>query len=519
VPGRVAGRASTRIEEEPARRGPEAAQADLIALQRQVGNRAVARLLARDAAPAQAVPGAPPAPANPAVAAVEAEAAETVRRCQAALVTMSRSKDPTERDTAELFLGTTPRLHFTTMTLRSDSEAIRAKRLEAPGSMAYFFQGPTQSPWDGTATIPPKTIRFEPNTNGTIDGDTIVVRGRRQSGAWQSEDDLIGTFEHESSHILVASYGEHPDTSGHSDSFDRYKDEFRAYFVQTRGHYSAQPPDERWKSIRKHLVGTDATHGGYEDLRKRYWSDPAFQAQVDAHHAPDGFNVHNSVRLDALFRLLGAADVATRMDEVILAVLALEPSERAEANASGLIQRLANAVGTDEGARIRRALSTPGAGDYPAQIAAVQHEPKVAAFLRAVALNRDDEIKTTHAALSATERARLAFDAAVWVYVDHHVPSPRTRACVYAMVVTGVTTQFDAMANVLEQCFVAYIGSRPNDTAGPPADLLASLRRLGFTARLVLFRSVPDARAQFVDPLPDSIKRPVLAILRGDRDP
>ena len=190
------------------------------------------------------------------------------------------------------------------------------------------------------------------------------------------------------------------------------------------------------------------------------------------------------------------------MDEVVLAVLALEPAERGEANASGLIQRLARAVGADDGERIRRALTEPAAGDYPAQIA-VQHDPKAAAFLRAVALNRDDEIKATHAALSPPERGKLAFDAAVWVYVDHHVPTPRLRACVYAMVVTGVTAQFDAMANVLEQRLpgVHRDTARAPRQARPPTSSL-SLRRLGFMARLVLFPCCPTPRRAVRRPAP-----------------
>src|SRR5262249_61397506 len=74
--------------------------------------------------------------------------------------------------------------------------------------------------------------REGPTPVGTIDGNTLLVRGRSSTGTWQSEDDMIGTFVHEASHVLVKDYGEPPGTATDAGSFDRYKDEFRAYFVE-----------------------------------------------------------------------------------------------------------------------------------------------------------------------------------------------------------------------------------------------------------------------------------------------
>jgi len=40
-----------------------------------------------------------------------------------------------------------------------------------------------------------------------------------------------------------------------------------------------------------------------------------------------------------------------------------------------------------------------------------------------------------------------------------------------------------------------------------------------FETRLGFYRLTEDAKAQFVEVLPDPIERPLIAILRGDRDP
>ena len=51
-------------------------------------------------------------------------------------------------------------------------------------------------------------------------------------------EDVIGTLVHETSHIIVADYGEHPKTSTDAGSFDRYKDEFRAYFIEPHSTFT-----------------------------------------------------------------------------------------------------------------------------------------------------------------------------------------------------------------------------------------------------------------------------------------
>ncbi|MET0966575.1 MAG: hypothetical protein ABWZ02_09275, partial [Nakamurella sp.] len=53
----------------------------------------------------------------------------------------------------------------------------------------------------------------------------------------------------------------------------------------------------------------------------------------------------------------------------------------------------------------------------------------------------------------------------------------------------------------------------------PSARMLGAIRAMTFETRLGFYRLSADARAQFVEVLPDLIERPIIAILRGDRDP
>jgi hypothetical protein len=55
-------------------------------------------------------------------------------------------------------------------------------------------------------------------------------------------------------------------------------------------------------------------------------------------------------------------------------------------------------------------------------------------------------------------------------------------------------------------------------TAPAPATL-AAVRAMTLDARLGFYRLTEDARVQYVEALPAPIARPLIAILRGERDP
>lgn len=470
-----------------------------------------------------------PAPTvSPAVQAVQAEAAQGLGRLRLTVPALLASKDETERNTGGLFSGSTPRVAYTTMTVRTDSEQIRVALGHPPKVSVFFFVGPTQAPWDGTAHVPPGTIEHGEHTMGTIDRQVsppqIIVRVKGPDGAWQSQDDLKKTFVHESSHILVTSYGELPQTGTDAASFDRYQDEFRAYWVS---EFANQPEADRWKAIRKHIVGEDATEGTYPSLRDRYWAknatgnwaNAAFRAQIDGYHRPVGFNLSNSPRLDHLFTTLGQAKAdPAKTDAAILAILQLSAAERAEANAASLIVNLVKQLPDGPALRVREALSTPTNLDYSTRIAAVS-SPGVTAFLTACALNGEGAIKAAYAALTGAEKGSIALDAAVAVFLDHHLPNVLQRAAVYAMVASRAIGQYDVMYNFLRECLDALNEAISTPPAAPPPRMMELLKQLTLNSRLALYALNKGAMTVFVDPLPEPVRVPVIAILRGDREP
>jgi hypothetical protein len=496
-----------------------------------VGGRAAWGTIQRQeatAAPTQSA--APPAPAVPAtVQAAQAEAAEGMRRLAVTVQELLRSTDTTERNTGALFTGASPRIAYTTMTLRTDSDQIRVALGRPAATSAFYFVGPTQQPWAGGPTIPAGTEESGPTTLGTIDlaphPPKILVRVKYPGTGWRDQHDLKQVFVHESSHILEASYNELPQTTTNAASFDRYRDEFRAYWV---ADFANVPANDRWKQIRRQLVGTHAAPpvNGYPDLQNRYWgtnaagsgSDPAFRAQVDGYHQPVGFNLTNSPRLDAVFRALDAAATdPTKTDAAVLAILQLTATERGEARSAGVITRLEARLPDGPALRVRDALSAPTNPAYGSGIAAVS-TPHVTAFLSACALNEEAGIKAAYAALSGAEKSSIAMDAAVDVFLDHHLPNVKQRASVYAMVVSMSVGQYDVMNDFLLACLDTLNSSIETTPTGTPPHLMALLRRLSLNSRLSLYVFNKGASAVFIDPLPAAVLTPMIPLLRGDRD-
>ena len=111
-------------------------------------------------------------------------------------------------------------------------------------------------------------------------------------------------------------------------------------------------------------------------------------------------------------------------------------------------------------------------------------------------------------------------NAAAMVFADRHVANVRTRACVVGMVNTRTVGQFDAVD--------AFIGACLDELAhellgtpgsGPSPAVLTAVRAMTFEARLGFYRLSEDARVRYVEVLPAPIQRPLIAILRGEREP
>lgn len=497
------------------------------------GNRAVARaILARHgdhdgdhdhdhgSAPEAGGTATTSPPATVTQADQEAKAAETWQLLARVHRAMLASPDAAARNTGQMI--DTPqatdrrrRFQMMPMTLRSDSDELVTRRRENARESAYYFYGSAQD----------NEHRHGPRTIGTVTGgDTVLIRGHSPgSGALRGQDDLIATLVHEVSHQLVAGYGEHADTLRDSASFDRYRDEFRAYWVEPRGmgdfgHLT--DPDARADAIRTQLVGTSATEGGYPDLRAQYWREPhdtnRFRQQVDGHRRPDGFNLANSPRLDRLVTLMrDHVEGRGGVEDVIWQLAVIPAAERAEAAGATLIDGLVRRMSPESATRVRRALTDPASVNYGREINP-RESPRITAVLDAVAAGEADQIKAAYQRCEAAERADMQFNAHLLVWVDHAVPDPLRRAALAAMFSGLSALMFDAARDFMAACEAAAADRALTE---PPEPMRAALRRMTFTARLGFFRFGEEAVRLKVDTLPGPVRAYARGVLRGERDP
>jgi hypothetical protein len=495
--------------------------ARVLALQRSAGNRAVAGMLTRhgdhgdhDHAPEA---GGGPATGTPPVltpAVQEAEALATWGLLRSVHQQMLNHTDVRIRNTGQMLDPPAERpqggrMSVKPMTLRSDSARLVADRGGNPAQDAYYFYGSRQD----------NEHRHGPRTIGTIEGEsTVLVRGKLAGGTWQTHENIMGTLVHEGSHILVKDYGEHPATAGDAGSFDRYRDEFRAYFVEPHGGFDhIADPDAKAAAIKTHLVGTNATTGGYPHLRAAYWAGPAatnpFRRQVDAHTRPDGFNLANSPRLDRLVQLLrdqrgGRATV----EDSVFQIMVLEPAERQEAAGATLVATLLGRLPAAEAQRIRRALTSPAAVAYGRELNP-NESPRVTAFLDAVTAKAPDQIVDAYRNCPAADRGTLAHNAGLLAWIGRVLPNELlTRTCAICMVAGGSFVYFERVRAFAQAC-----GAAAGATETPEA-LRTALRGLSLEVRLAYYRFCEDAYRAHVEPLADPVKRDVRAILRGERD-
>ncbi|MGH2947253.1 MAG: hypothetical protein ACRDPC_13540, partial [Solirubrobacteraceae bacterium] len=503
---------------EAERPAPAAPLDRVLAMQRSAGNRAVASILSRHGdhgthAPEQAAGGTGTAPALT-QAGQEAEALATWALLRTVHRQMLASTDTRIRNTGQMLNPPGARsegrpMSVKPMTLRSDSAQLVADRGDNVAETAYYFYGSTQD----------NEHQHGPNTIGTIEGDsTVLVRGKLSGGTWQSHDDLMGTLVHECSHIIVKDYGEHPETATDAGSFDRYKDEFRAYFVEPHGGFAGLTGAARAAAIKTHLVGTNATTGGYPDLRAAYWAGTAatntFRQQVDAHTTPDGFNLSNSPYLHRLVTLLreqrtGGATV----EDSIFQITILAPAERSEAAGATLIATLLSNLPAADARRIRQALTSPASVGYGRELNP-SGSARITAFLEAVTTRAPDQIVEAYRLVPGTERHDLQFNAHLLSWLGRVLPSERLlRTCVIGMVTGRSFVYFDRVRAFAQACTAAA------GAAEMPEALRTALRGLSLEVRMGYYRFSEDDYRERVVPLQEPVRREVTAILRGDREP
>jgi hypothetical protein len=436
--------------------------AELLRLQRLIGNRAVGRVLSRREAEATAAP----APDWSTQAKAEATAKETRKRLRGDLIRhMQAHSSLIVRNTAELFTGTPSLLTLDATTKRSDSATVISKGPSWADPTLYdaFFRGVTMD----------NVHYHQKGMIGTLSGSVMYLRGHDSTGNPMSLDEMADTVVHEVSHYFVKQYGELPDTKDAA-SFDRYADEFRAYWVESNGIGAGLSDADRAKAIRKHLVGVASDPAsGYPELHKAYFKEGEneFKTKVDALTGPIGFNVTNSLRLHRLWQLLNRKrpDDET-IGDILLMVSALTVGERREAKASSLIARLIGRLPREDAERVRRALDK-------------MVSPKYEKFLAAVVGGKAEDIKAAYADLPAADRGAIAMNAGFLANIGRLVTDAGARARLYAMTTTGDTRQYDAMARFLDAVQVAKL----NPGSDLPEELDAAIAGLNERARWALF--------------------------------
>ncbi len=508
----------------PATATPEAGARDpgaVLVLQGSAGNASVARLLSREpedgaqpagrgepdaarTAGAQPAATGTPAPAwsTPTQAQATAQATLTLLTTKL-LPFMSAHADPIVRNTAELFTGATPMLTMSPITKRSDSAAQLAKPTTPTWAVAAthdaFFTGVTMD----NVTFSQKDMI------GTLKGTVMLIRGHDDSGTPLALDEIAGTVTHECSHFFVKRYNELPQTTNAS-SFDRYADEFRAYWVE-HGDYEHLPPKEKAEKIRRHLVGTKGDpSSGYANFRGPYYApEPppnVFKQKVDALAAPIGFNLTNSIRLDRVFTLFQNQQAGTAtVNEIILAIDALPPSERKEAAGASLIATAIGGLAADDATRVRAALNAPTVAEYTERLNPAK-SPAISAFLASIVSGKADDIKAAYGALPRNDRGTLAQNAAFLVYVKGHQMATSGQACTFAVTETGDPDQYNRMAEFLAELSRAKLEADAGTLAAVPPYVTAAMRKLQERARWALFAFGRDgAMKDYVDVLPKKI--------------
>ena len=178
-----------------------------------------------------------------------------------------------------------------------------------------------RSSWPTAATTPPRpptTSTARTRTTSTSSGPARSARSRatgRSSSAARTQrrvartSDIMGTLVHESQPHHRRRLRRAPgDGKTDAASFDRYRDEFRAYFVEPNGPFTALARRRARLAIRNHMCGASAGAGTYADLRQRVLGAAAGHQPVPRPgprpHRPDGFNLDNSPYLDRLVHLL-----------------------------------------------------------------------------------------------------------------------------------------------------------------------------------------------------------------------
>lgn len=165
-------------------------------------------------------------------------------------------------------------------------------------------------------------LAIQLNASGFRSGSAIFTKRA------QTIQQVRSTLIHETNHALA------PDSIGKATytSFERYKGEFQAYWVDPAFSGEADL-DKRAASIKAHILA------GYPQLKASYDTDEGFKQKVDAHTRPSG-NLINSARWAAIEQAVEANPVDAKL--ILANIAAMSDEERAFVKADPNFMALLN---------------------------------------------------------------------------------------------------------------------------------------------------------------------------------
>jgi hypothetical protein len=213
------------------------------------------------AAQTQAAPSATVATAFAGEVRVDASGSDVANRALAAMATGTAIEQNTR---ARIVAGVHKIAYLQDLAVHPDNLDICRRSGVDPSQFTAKI-----NPWNG------QTMLVQNNAAGFATGNNIVGSRTASLSFWRTT-----LLCHEVSHII------HSDGDTAADSFDRYKGEFRAYWVA--GFHTVADLADRARQIKEHLLRT------YPLMRSKYGTDTAYKRQVDAHLQPDrGDNLDN----------------------------------------------------------------------------------------------------------------------------------------------------------------------------------------------------------------------------------
>lgn len=276
---------------------------------------------------------------------------------QAELNTMRSSGNPVEENTAEWInpttAGATPKNDLYLVSSTHDSAARAKEHGKDADYRAYF--GKDEAFPDDTGTYDTKisserNIRYaHKNAGGHHNGRSIWMYDVKSKGSFNFKTVLIHEVQHDADR--------HDREEGHDDKFkspeeswNRYKTEFRSYWVDDRysGDSDANNPaiapfdNDRQKRIFDLMYNSplykDWLQPNYDDNKDIYGGK--FQDLIHGYTKPEGVNLVNSPRIDNFFLQLekcdkGDTDLSkSPLKELEVAANALNVQDRAQVNSS-----------------------------------------------------------------------------------------------------------------------------------------------------------------------------------------